>query len=216
MPRRFQGPNSNNINRSRRGRKKYYATRNNTSSGASASDAIIQQPRFKPVTYFNRTVTALFDINADGINPSLVSNVFTLSQLPNFTDYTNLFQSYRLNKIKIAWEPEYTELTDAALVSNAINVQFNSVVDQTDPAAPATVDVVTQYQNCKSTGITKRHSRTFQPAMLTTSSMPCHCYLSTTNPGERHYGVKVGIKPTGVAMVFRSTATFYFECAGSR
>jgi hypothetical protein len=189
---------------------------NNTGAPNRATDSRLIQPRLKPVVHFSRTVVGLYNIVCDGINPSLASLQFNLSALPNFTDYTNLFQSYRLNKIKIQWDPEYTELTDAALVSNAVNVKFNSVIDQTDPAAPTSVGNVTQYQTNKATGITKQHTRIFEPAMLTSSSMPCNCYLSTTNPNERHYGVKVGVDPTGVAMTFRSTVTIWFECAGSR
>jgi len=189
---------------------------NNTGASNRASDKIMIQPRLKPVVRFSRTVVGLYNVICDGINPSLVGAAFTLSALPNPTDYTNLFQSYRISKIKVRWDPEYTELTDAALVSNAVNVMFNSVVDQTDPTPPATVGTVTQYQTCKSTPITKPHVRTFEPAVLSANQMPCNCYISTQNSSERHYGIKIGVDPTGVPMTFRSTVTMWFECAGSR
>jgi len=189
---------------------------NNTGAPNRATDKIMIQPRLKPVVRFSRTVVGIYNIICDGINPSLSSLVFNLSSLPNFTDYTNLFQSYRISKVKVRWDPEYTELTDAALVSNAVNVMFNSVVDQTDPSAPTAVGNVTQYQTCKSTPITKAHVRTFEPAVLSSNQMPCNCYISTQNPNERHYGIKIGVDPTGVAMTFRSTVTLWFECAGSR
>jgi len=211
-----QAMNRRNFNNNNKGGRKPIRKNNNTGAPTKATDSLMIQPRMKPVCRFSRTVTGLYDVISDGINPSLVAAIFSLAQLPNFTDYTNLYQSYRLTKIKISWEPEYTELTDAALVSNAVNVTFNSIIDQTDPAAPTSVGNVTQYQSCKSTGITRKHSRTFEPAMLTSSQMPCRCYISTTNPNERHYGIKVGINPTGVAMTFRSTVTIWFDCAGAR
>jgi len=192
---------------------------NNSNAGAGpqpASSALLMQPRMRPVVRFSRTITRVYDITTDGINPTFGSFAFTLQNLPAYTDFTSLFQSYRLDKIKVFFKPEYTELTDAALVSNAVNVNFNSVIDQTDPNPPSTVDDVTQYQSCKSTGITKQHSRTFKPTMLTSSQMPCSCFISTQNPSERHYGFKYAIPPTGVAMDFRSTVTISFTCAGAR
>jgi len=182
----------------------------------AASRAIISQPRYKPVVNFSRTLTRTFDIVCDGINPSLGTFLFSLQQLPDYTDFTNLFQVYKLTKIKVNFKPEYTELTDAALVSNAVNVNFNSAIDQVSGAPPATVDEVTQYQSCKSTGITKPHQRSFSPTMLTSSSMPCSCFISYVNPGERHYGFVYGIPPTGISMEFKSTITFYLQAAGAR
>ena len=188
--------------------------RNNSSAPNRATNAGMTQPRFKPVVKFSRTVTTGFDVVCDGINPSLNGFQFTLSQLPGYTDFTKLFQTYKIDKIKVDWRPEYTELTDAALVSNAINVNFNSCIDQTNGNAPTAVTDVLEYQSCISTGITKPHSRTFIPAVFSDSAMPCHCYVSSLNPTESHYGMKVGVPPTGVAMTFYGTVTFYFTCAG--
>ena len=121
----------------------------------------------------------------------------------------------RITKVKLEWRPEYTELTDAALVSNAVNVNFNSAVDPTNVNSPANVDEVTQYQSCKSTGITRPHKRTFVPSILMGGVTPCNCSISTQSPSERHYAIKYGIPPTGVAMTFRCVATYYLECSTS-
>lgn len=209
-PRRF------NNNKRRRNAPRRNRSSNDTSAPTQATAAMMVQPRFRPVAFFSRTVEERFDIACDGINPSLGAFVFTLSQLPDFTDFTNLFTVYRLNKIKLNWKPEYTELTDAALVSNAVNVNFSSAICQTDSNAPGSVQEVTQFQNCKSTGITKPHQRTLVPAITNDQGMICHCYVATINPDTRHYGLKYGIPPTGVAMQFRSIVTFYFELAGAR
>lgn len=175
------------------------------------------QPRFKPVARFSRTVQdSSFDVVCDGINPSLNGFKFSLSMLPDFSDFTKLFLTYEVTKIRINWKPEYTELTDAALVSNAINVNFNSAIDQTDAAAPSNVQQVIQYQSNKSTGITKQHVRNFIPAMLMDGTTPCSCYISTNSPNEYLYGVKVGVPPTGVAMTFRATITYWITCSGAR
>lgn len=154
MPNQNRRRNKNKANKKNRGRKS-----GSNNGGMGSSQSIMKQPRYYPIVTFSRTLTGLFDINCTGIAPSLGVLVFTLDQLPAYTDYTNLFQSYRLLRVKITWRPEYTELTDAALVSNAVNVTFNSAIDQTSPSSPATVDEVLEYQNCLTTGITKTHTR---------------------------------------------------------
>lgn len=190
--------------------------RNNQGGPGRATASGMIQPRLKPVANFSRTVQERFDISTDGINPTLGSFVFSLDSLPDYQDFTNLFQSYRVTRIKCNWKPEYTELTDAALVSNAVNVNFNTAVDQTNSSSPATVQEIIQYQSCKSTGITKQHQRSFIPTMLMGGVTPCECYISSTNPSERLYCIKYAIPPSGVAMVFRSTVTFFVTCAGAK
>lgn len=190
--------------------------RDDTSAKTPASTAIIVQPRYRPVVNFSRTVNDLFDINCDGINPSLGIFIFTLNDLPSVTDFSKLFQMYKITKIDITFKPEYTELTDAALVSNAVNVNLNTAIQQTDSSIPGSVDDVLQFQSCKSTGITKQHHRSFTPVMLTNQFMPCHCIISTSNTSERHYGLAFGVPPTGVAMRFRSTVVYTIQTSGAR
>lgn len=177
--------------------------------------SLVAQPRFKPVIKVSRTLLERFDISTDGINPSLTAILFTLDQLPDYTDFTRMFQTYKIARVDITWTPEYTELTDAALVSNAVNVQFNTAIDQASSASPTSVDEVLQYQTCKSTGITNQHKRSIRVGMLMNSVMPCSCMITTQQPSERHYGLKIGIPPTGVAMTFRSKATYFIELAGT-
>ena len=107
---------------------------------------------------FERTVEGLFDIANTGLAPSVGVFNFSLNDLPNYTEFTALFDLYKIERIEIEWTPEYTELTDASLASNAVNVYFNTAID---PAGntPAAVDDVLQYRTLHSTMITKRHKR---------------------------------------------------------
>lgn len=176
------------------------------------SDSMIC-PVYKPVHEFFRTVDERFDFSTDGINPLLASFIFTLDQLPDYTDFTRLFDLYKIKRIELEWQPEYTELTDAALVSNAVNVYFNSVIDLTDGSAPSSVDELLQSQQLKQSGITKVHKRSWEPVIQMSDLVPCKCWLPTSQPSIRHYAIKVAIPPTGVAMTFRSRARFYVSCA---
>lgn len=187
---------------------------NNSWGHGYTSMSIAVQPRPKPMHRFSRVVQGRFDYTTTSIAPTLDSLVFTLDQLPDYQDFTNLYQMYRIVKVDIEWLPEYTELTDAALVSNAMNTYVNTALDQTNSTMPASIQTVTQYQNVKSTSVTKPHRRVIEVSNLM-SGIPCSCFLSTQNPSERHYGCKIGIDPTGIAMTFRSRATFYIEVCGA-
>lgn len=140
---------------------------------------------------------------------------FSLNDLPNYTEFTALFDLYKIERIEIEWTPEYTELTDAAPVSNAVNVYFNSAID---PAGntPASVDDVLQYRSLQSTSITKMHKRDFVPAYLMDGVIPASTYISCASPSINLYGLVYGIPATGVAMTFRSRAKFYLSMAQSR
>jgi len=168
---------------------------------------------YKPVHKFKRVVEDNYDIVTDGINPSLAAIRFNLSQLPSYTDFTSLFDMYRIDRIDIKFTPEYTELTDAALVSNAVNVYFNSAVDLTDSTTPASVNEVLQFQSLVSTGITKEHNRSWVPTYLDADNIPCRSFLPTSNASIRHYCLKVAIPATGVAMTFRARVTMHLSCA---
>lgn len=170
-------------------------------------------PIFRPIHKFQRTVEELYDVLTDGVNPSLAGFNFSLDVLPDFSDFTNLFDMYRIAKVEIEWLPEYTELTDAALVSNAVNVRFNSAIDLSNSTAPSTVNEILQFQQLKSTSITQKHSRSWQPTFLMNDLIPCKCWIPTAAHSVPHLGIKVALTPTGVAMAFRSRVKLYIECA---
>lgn len=174
------------------------------------------QPLYKPVVPFIRTIQGgTFDIACDGINPSVGIFNFSLNDLPNSSEFSSLFQVFKIMKVTLVWRPEYTELTDAALVSNAVNVNFNSAIDPSGNT-PANVDSVLQFQNCRSTGITKEHSRSFVPYLFMDGTSPCQCFVSTNSPSTNFWGLAYGIPPTGIAMNFVCTAKYKIICAGSR
>lgn len=173
----------------------------------------MRTPVYRPIFKYTRQILNLYDVVNDGINPSFYAFAFTLGNLPNSSDFANLYDLFRITKVEIDWVPEYTELTDAALVSNAVNVRFSTAVDISDNSAPTSVDQLMQYQNVKSTGITKPHSRVFEPAVLMSGQIPCSCMVPTSFGATQFLGIKVAVPPCGVAMTFRSRVKVHLECA---
>lgn len=164
-------------------------------------------PNLGPSIMLTRRVEGLFDITTTGIAANFGVFNFSLNDLPGYTDFTALFQMYRIEAVEIVWRPEYTELTDAALVSNAVNVCFNTSINIIG-STPTSVDDVLQNSNCSSSSITRQHKVVFRPAVLMDNVSPCYCFVSSQSPSTNWWGVSYGIQATGVPMTFRSTAVF--------
>lgn len=164
---------------------------------------------------FQRTVEDAFNIVCDGINPSVGTFNFSLNDLPNYTEFTALFDMYKIDKIEIEFYPEYTVLSDGGVTSPAIDVQLNTAIDPTGQSITAVSDVL-QYSTLVATGISKNHKRTFVPSYLMDGILPCACYISTASPSSNLWGLAFGVAPTGTAMTFRSRAKFFLSLALSR
>jgi len=207
MPRR-----SNNQQQLQRGPFNVRRNRANANNGNRPNAQNITTRVMGSVHSFSRVTETGYDVITDGINPTRYGFSFSLNSLPNPSDFTSLFDTYQITRIEIDWTPEYTELTDAALVSNAVNVRFNSCIDLLDAGAPSNVNTVLQYESLKSSSVTKNHRRTFVPCVLS-DNMPVVAWQPTSNPSEAHYGVKVAIQPTGVPMTFHGRVKFYISCS---
>jgi len=120
-----------------------------------------------------------------------------------------------LDKVEIEWYPEYTQLVDSGIASNAVNVQFNSAIDPVGFSVASVSDVL-QYRTMVATGITKCHKRLLKPMYLIDGVLPINAFISTSSPSLNWYGVVYGIPATGVAMTFRSRAKYFLTTLISR
>jgi len=174
---------------------------------------IPRQPTLYPRITMARQVDRVYDVFNDGINPTLVGFDFNLTVIPQYLEWTSMFQSYCIEKVEIWLRPEYTVLSDSAPISNAVNVDLYSCIDLTGAIAPTSVGDVQAYQSCAHTGITQNHYRKFKPA-YSTNSIPVCAYVSTSNPGAKWNGLKIAIPPCGVQMTFRSIVKFVVALYG--
>jgi hypothetical protein len=211
------GPRRRNTRRrGRGGRQNATANLPQFAPSNQALSTRMSQPNYYPTVAITRVVTGLWDVVNDGINPSLYAFTFQLASLPAYGDFTSLFQTYCIEQIEAWWRPEYTELTDASVLSNAINVEFSSAIDTINSTTPAAVTDVYQYQNCAHTGITQNHYRKFKPSYLMDNVIPTCARTSCDFTSLRWIGVKVTVPPCGVAMTFRSTLKVKLALTGAR
>lgn len=148
---------------------------------------------------------------------------FVFSSLPNATDFTNLYDRYRINKILIRFLPNFTEAQQGSVqLSN-----FFTVIDYNDAAAPASINALLEYPNCKFNQQNRMHKRIFSPATLdatsttgaiTATNPVWRQWISTTSTDVPHFGLKYCQQRTTVGgdISYRTYVTYYFSCAGVR
>lgn len=156
------------------------------------------------------------------------SYVFRLSDLPNYLEFVNLYDLYRIKAVKFTLIPGITAM-DGNPLSTAVTLpQVRSVLDYTDSTVPASFNELYEYSNCKMTQGNRFHSRYFKPALLSTvyetavsnSYTPkWGTWVSTDDASCPHYGLKYGINAFVAAapgMRLRIYATYYFQCKFSK
>lgn len=145
---------------------------------------------------------------------------FALSYLPNATDFTNLFDQYRINKVVVKYIPNRTEAS--AGTASELEGQFTSVLDFNDATPVASMNELYEYENFRLTRGTRIHTRVFTPASIDaiqgapgiqTGNPTWKQWISTQYPDVPHFGMKVGIEanPLG-AIAYVPYVTLYFSC----
>lgn len=162
-------------------------------------------------------------ITASNIADTFKVYTFSLNKLPNYTEFTNLFDQYRICAVKLTIIPGVTESSlEGASTSSYPLPEVRSIIDYTEDAAPLDFDEMYQYANCKMTRGNKMHTRYIKPAVLTsafegvaaTAYIPkWKQWLTTDDSATPHYSIKVGINAVKTANTcyFRVYAKYYLQ-----
>lgn len=142
---------------------------------------------------------------------------FSLIDLPNYTEFTSLYDQYKLNAVKITFLPQMTENVSLGSVNNPQACsRFMSAIDYNDSSAPASQDDIRQYQTCKMTPVLKQHRRyIYKPKILDSSSTSRSPWMSTASPSTNYYGIKFYVEPfystTTTTMIYNVEAIYYLS-----
>ncbi|AWW06056.1 MAG: capsid protein [Cressdnaviricota sp.] len=155
-------------------------------------------------------------LNADSVNPTLVAINFNLNNLPSSTEFTSLYDSYKINAVKIQFIPQMTENVSLSTVNNPANARFFSVIDYNDSTAPTSINELREYQNCKMTTLLRTHTRyIYKPKILDTSSYTISPWIATSSPSSIYRGIKVALEPMlstiTTSLAFRIEAKYYLS-----
>lgn len=134
---------------------------------------------------------------------------FSLDDLPNVTEFTSLYDMYKINCVKITFIPQMNTSVSIGSINNPnASARFFSAIDYNDGTAPTSVDDLRQYQSAKYTPILRQHKRViFKPKILDSSNYSVSPWLSTASPSSNYFGLKVAVE----AMDSTSTLSMQYK-----
>lgn len=147
------------------------------------------------VHHFKRSVFYSGGISGSTLGDTYGALQFNLSAVPAYTEYTALFDMYRINKVKVTFMPRGNS---EDLGSTAGMVKFFTVLDYDDADAPTNLTDLLQYENLKTTRVTRDHSRVLAPrfasevyqSAVSTGYSARRGWLDCDNPSIQHFGLK--------------------------
>jgi len=158
------------------------------------------------------------------------SYIFRFSDLPTVSEFTGLFDQYRILGVKITF---YPYAVNAFVISNTQQTleipQLYTVLDYDDATVPTTFTSLDEYKNCKIFQFRRPYSRYFSPKLLSQSlftatsgtfgqlSVSPKNWVDMANTNVNYYGLKGALVLTNSSVlpnpnaVIRVTATYYFQ-----
>lgn len=149
--------------------------------------------------------------------PTFAAYNFSLSDLPNSTEFTSLYDMYKINCVKISFIPQQTQSISIGSINNPnASARFFSAIDYNDGSAPTSLDDLRQYQSCKMTPILRTHKRViFKPKILDSNGFSISPWMSTASPSANYFGLKVAVEPmdstTTTTMIYTVEAKLYMS-----
>lgn len=169
------------------------------------------------------SATASF-INCQGIGHS-----FKLSDVPNSSEFTSLFDAYRIKGVKLEFVPIYNshEINEGPAASPFDRVGIPVMTfarDLDDSTAPASENTLLQYATNKRINLSSKKSiyianprvaQTVYQAGLTAaySEARKNVWIDCANPDVPHYGLKYYVPTENLSKILyiRVYATYYME-----
>jgi len=166
------------------------------------------------VYYFTRYMIGnqLGTVDINNINPTYFGFNFSLQDVAGYTEFTALYDMYKINAVKIVFLPQITQNISLGSINNPeANARFYTALDFNDATAPTSVDAIKEYKTCRYTPILRAHKRyIYKPKILDTNGFSINPWMSTTNTTANFYGIKGAVEP-----MFSTTTTdmsYTIEC----
>lgn len=99
--------------------------------------------------------------SATGYNP--VDLTITLAQLPNYTDFTSLFDKYKITHAQFKFIPHHNVGQVPLGPQSTSLARLITVIDQDDDATPTGLQQLMQYSSLEESCLDKERMRNFKP-----------------------------------------------------
>jgi len=145
---------------------------------------------------------------------------FLLSDLPNYTEFTTLYDQYRIEKIELILISNTSES-----IPSSVNLGVMYKVTDYDDATTLSTNLdYLQYQNCKVLNpLFHKKSFPLKPRFAVaayagafTSYANNAGWLDVASPSVQHYGVKIGFSATTVVISYQVLAKFHLSFKNPR
>jgi hypothetical protein len=138
---------------------------------------------------------------------------FGLSLLPNYSEFTNLFDRYRIRQVDV-------RMVLAQKNANSVNPTIWAYMDDDDAAIPLTKSAVLERQSVRPFTYSDAktvYSVSFQPRWLIdgtnkSSLAPRDTWIDMSTPAVSHYGLKLWAEHYNGDAQIALDATIHFEC----
>jgi hypothetical protein len=158
------------------------------------------------------------------LTTSTVANTFvsitaTFSSLNDYASYAAVFDQYRILALECMFYPSASNEATIAAIGHV-----HSVIDYDDNTSITPAQAL-DYPNCVITGITDTFIRSFQPhcaiaayagGVFTSFANQTSPWIDCTSVGVVHYGMKVAVNPTSIAMTFDSVVRCHIQFRNPR
>lgn len=167
----------------------------------------------QPIHYFKRKVYSQQVIAASTDSFGIKTNAlqafqFALSNVPNNTEFTSLYDQYCIKAVKVQIRPKHSSdelITQGGAAFPSGNTGLlASILDYDDGTNPADLNTMLQYQNFKETRTYQLHTRYFKPKVSdalhrsgTTASAyspKSNQWIDCTTADVLHYGIKIFVE----------------------
>lgn len=162
---------------------------------------------------FKRHCAPFGALTINDITNTYTAYNFSLNDVPNVSEFTTLYDVYKINAVKITFRPQMTDNVSLSSINNAAaSNRFFTAIDYNDSVSPTSIDEIRQYQSCKVTGLLRTHKRYFRPRIMDSSSVysPGNKWLNTATTSTNYFGLKVAVEPTQSTIA--TSMTYSIEC----
>lgn len=156
-------------------------------------------------------------IAANNNVPFANSLYFQLVDVAAHTDFTTLFDMYKIKAVKVTFTPQMTQNVSTTTFNNPYaSARFYSAIDYNDSTVISSADEIREYKSCKWTSILKPHVRYIKRPQIQdrggtySAGSP---WINCTAPTQAYYGLKIFLESTDATntadLIFSTQIKFY-------
>lgn len=142
---------------------------------------------------------------------------YALQYLTAYSEFTALFDQYRITRIETTFMPTITEISALGSFTNSYLL---TAIDYDDSNAYATLNDALQVATASITPLTKPVTRGFSPRLALAAysgtftsyaQAPPGQWVDCASPGVQHYGLKCAVPLTGSIQTWRVLHRYFLE-----